>query len=186
MGHRPDWESISTLHDRREWWVYDPPNIGRNIKTAHTTARNSHCVASSFGSATFSVLHEQLSGFFVPSSWFCTKANPTCSFHASFSRVKCPLVRSFGAVLWCGPVVRGKARTDADTSLSFNVRNASCPSFIRGSNVFGPPFSGFSLSSAAMRAKFRTNRQYTLHKMRKNFNSVTFLGGFKSRIESVV
>lgn len=110
---------------------------------------------------------------FVPPSCSCIKIHPTCSLHLSMLRVRCPSMR-------------GESSTGADAILSCNVANASCCSSVGVSNLFGSPFLSFLLSSAAIRAKFRTNYRYALHSPRNYFDSVTWQSSFKLQIASVV
>lgn len=106
-----------------------------------------------------------------------------CLSHASVSRVKCPFL--------CG-----KANTCANIIFSCSVANASSSSCLRvlypskgisgRSNQGVSPFPSLLLRGAATWTKFRTNRWYTFHKPRDNFNSVTLHGSFKFRISSLV
>lgn len=78
--------------DPHEWGIYEFPNMIIIAKLHKTIAKHSRCVVSKSFAATFSVLDQKLSWFFVPFGW-CGIETKVCIFHASVSRVKCDLLR---------------------------------------------------------------------------------------------
>lgn len=80
------------------------------------------------------------------------------------------------------PLLRCKASTDDDSSLSCNVAYVLCFSSVNMLNLLGSSVLDFLLNGAAMLEEFGTNRQYTLHDARNHFNSLTLCSGIRSRI----
>lgn len=103
----------------------------------------------------------------------CDNTHSIWTSHASVSRVMCPV--EFGSV-----------RTDSDMSASYRKFRDFNSSSLTGANVFCWVFCIFAFKGAAMRAKFGTNRQKTLHSSRKQWSSVKLVRGCNPLMALVV
>lgn len=124
-------------------------------------------------SAEISTLCQYLSKFFVPSGCFCLNTHSIYILHSYISKAKCPLLRC-------------KTSTGSDTSFSCSVSNASDSSCQKGLYRSRFTLLGFLLKGVALRAKFRTNHSYTLHKLRNKLNAVMLRCGFMPQFASAV
>lgn len=116
--HAPQLRSSSEHRDPYKWRFYIPSNmvVVRQQPKLLTKALDVlyHCSALPDPVS----LVKNLSVFFILSGYFCFKAHPRCSWHASVLRAKC-ILRP------------GKVNTGACTILSCSVANESWSSCIR-------------------------------------------------------
>ena len=102
-------------------------------------------------------------GYRVPSSWVCSRAQPIWCSYASVSKEN-------------GNQDLGRFNTGVQTRACLSRLNSFLSSSPNFESLVGHTLRSSAFKGATVRAKFGTNHRYTLHKSRKELNSVCVVG----------